>query len=64
MIHMLIPLLVIVAVASVAVWAINELGVPAPLNKIARVIIVVVSILLIVSLLFGGVGDLGLRGLR
>lgn len=46
---LIILLLVVLALAAVAVWAVDTLSVPAPLNGIAKVVIVVVALLFLVQ---------------
>ena len=51
MIESLIALLVVVLVVGLivwlALWAIAELGVPEPFNKVARVLVILIAILVI-----------------
>lgn len=56
MIATLIWCLVVAGVATLALWAIRELGTPDPIARVLRVVVVVVAILLIIGLvaaLFG-----------
>ena len=51
MIEGLISLLIVVLVVGIivwlALWAIAELGVPEPFNKIARVLVVLIAVLIV-----------------
>lgn len=51
MIEGLIALLIVVLVVGIvvwlALWAIAELGVPEPFNKIARVLVILIAVLII-----------------
>lgn len=42
---LLIPILIILAIAAVAFWAVDQLGTPSPLNNIAKVVIVIVAVI-------------------
>lgn len=50
---MLIELLVGLIILGVAWWAIQFIGLPAPIDRIAQVILVVVAVLWMLGLLFG-----------
>ena len=51
MVEALIGLLIVVLIVGIvvwlALWAIGELGIPEPLNRIARVLVVVIAVLII-----------------
>lgn len=51
MVESLISLLIVVLIVGIvvwlALWAIGELGVPEPFNRIARVLVVVIACLII-----------------
>jgi hypothetical protein len=51
MITALIWCIVIAGVATLALWAIRELGTPDPIARVLRVAIVVIAILLIIGLI-------------
>jgi uncharacterized membrane protein len=56
MIPTLIWVVVVAGIAMLALWAVRELGVPDPINRVARVVIIVIAILVIIGLvasLFG-----------
>jgi hypothetical protein len=56
MISTLIWCIVIAGVATLALWAIRELGTPDPIARVLRVVVVVIAILLIIGMvaaLFG-----------
>jgi hypothetical protein len=56
MIVALVWVVIVCAVAALGLWAIRELGVPDPLNRVARVIIIGIALLIIIGIvaaLFG-----------
>ena len=61
MISTLIWVVVVAGIAMLALWAVRELGVPDPINRVARVVIIVVAILIIIGLVAGLFGvDVGM----
>ena len=56
MIVTLIWVIVVCGIAALALWAIRELGTPDPINRVVRVAVVVIAVLIIIGLvasLFG-----------
>jgi hypothetical protein len=61
MIATLIWILVVVGIAALAMWALNTLAPPEPINRVVYVIIVVVTVLIIIGLAAGLFGvDVGM----
>lgn len=61
MVSVLIWCVVVAGIAMLALWAIRELGVPDPIHRVLRVVIVVVAILIIIGLVAGLFGvDVGM----
>jgi hypothetical protein len=48
-IHLLILVLVILLVAFAAFWLVDKIGLPAPMNWIARAIVALVALLVLLS---------------
>jgi nucleoside recognition membrane protein YjiH len=60
MIDVLIQLLIICIIIGVAWWILDYVPVPDPLNRIAKVVIIVIGLIIIIGLLLGiGGGNLG-----
>ena len=57
MISLIISLVVVSLIVYIAFWALGEIGLPAPFDKIIRVIIVVIAFLYLLNILlpFAGV---------
>jgi hypothetical protein len=61
MIVTIVWLVVICACAALAYWAIDKLGTPDPINRIVKVAVVIIAVLLIIGLIAGLFGvNLGL----
>jgi uncharacterized membrane protein len=61
MVSTLIWVVVVAGIAMLALWAVRELGVPEPINRVARVVVIVVAILVIIGLVAGLFGvDVGM----
>lgn len=57
MISILVYVLVVAIVAGLAYWLVDALPVPQPLNRIVKMIIVVVCVLALIWLLLGVAGN-------
>lgn len=64
LLYLLIYILVVVLIGAVILWAIDQLGVPEPMRKIVRVIVVLICVLIIIGLLFDLVGGVRLLPFR
>jgi hypothetical protein len=64
LLYVLIYILCIVLVGAVILWAIDQLGVPEPMRKIARVIVVLICLLCVLIVLLDGVGYVRVLPLR
>ena len=53
MISTLIWVVVVAGIAMLALWAVRELGVPSPIDRVARVVIIVIAVLVIIGLVAG-----------
>ena len=63
MITAIVWILIICAVAGLAMWAVRELAPPTPVDRVARVVIIGIAILLIIGIVAGLFGiDTGLPG--
>ena len=62
MLSILISLIIVGLIVYVAFWGLGEIGLPAPFDKIARVIIVLFAVIYLISILLplAGGGRLGL----
>lgn len=62
-INILIYLIVVFLVIGVAWWLIDYIPVPAPLNRIAKIVVIVIGALVIIMALLNLTGtDIGFRG--
>jgi hypothetical protein len=60
MITFLIQLLIVILIIGVIYWVLDALPVPEPLNRIAKIVIVVIGVLVIVLMLLRLTGvDIG-----
>jgi hypothetical protein len=50
----LIPIIVTLAVAGLALWAITQLPLDATIVRLIRVVVIVVAVLYLIDALFGG----------
>lgn len=57
LVHIIIYLLIVGGICWLLWWLIGYIGLPEPFNKIARVIIAVVAVLLCINLLLGLTGE-------
>ena len=65
MIAALVWIVIVCAVAALALWAIRELAPPDPINRVARVVIIGIAILIIIGIVAALFGiDTGLPVLR
>lgn len=66
MLHTLIYLLVVCVVIGVIWWVADYLPVPEPLNKLIKVVSVVIGVIIIIYALLGlaGITDAGLPSLK
>lgn len=56
MVQVIVWIVIVAAIAAVAVWALQKLGPPEPIGRVAYVVIVAVALLIIIGLaasLFG-----------
>lgn len=53
LVHIIIYLLIVGGICWLLWWLIGYIGLPEPFNKIARVIVAVVAVLLCINLLLG-----------
>jgi cytochrome c oxidase subunit IV len=56
MVETLIYLIVVMLVISIAWWLVDYIPVPAPMNKWAKIIIILVAAILLVNILLGLAG--------
>jgi hypothetical protein len=56
MIAALVWVVIVCCVAALAMWAIRELAPPDPLNRIARVVVIGIAILIIIGIVAGVFG--------
>ena len=60
MITFLIQLLIVILIIGVIYWVLDALPVPEPLNRVAKIVIVVIGVLIIVIMLLRLTGvDIG-----
>lgn len=55
----ILTLIVYLAILAILWWVISSLPLPEPFGIVARVVFAVVAILLLLSLLGGGIGSIG-----
>jgi hypothetical protein len=48
-VHVLIAVLVILSVAFAAFWLVDKIGLPAPMNWVARAIVALIALLVLLS---------------
>jgi hypothetical protein len=53
MLSALVWVIIICAVAALAMWAVRELAPPSPIDRVARVVIIGIAILLIIGIVAG-----------
>jgi len=56
MINLLVYVLVVVLVAGLAYWLIDTIPVPEPLNRVAKIIIIVIAAIALIYVLLGLTG--------
>ena len=64
LLYLLIYILVVVLIGAAILWAIDQLGVPDPMRKIIRVIVVLICILIVIGMLLDLVGGVRLLPFR
>lgn len=57
LVQLVVYLLVVGAIVGLLLWLVNYTEVPEPFNKWARIVIVVISVLIIIYVLLGLVGE-------
>lgn len=55
MLELLVTVLLLMIFAGVAYWLISMLPLPAPMMQIAQVVIVLICLLVLIGMVFGGV---------
>ena len=55
MINLLVSLLILAVVAGIAYWLLGMLPLPAPFRQIVQVIVILICLLVLLGVLFGGV---------
>lgn len=64
MINLLLTILVLSIVFGLLGWLITTLPLPSPWNVVARAVLVLVAVLVLLSLIFGGIPAPHLVGVR
>ena len=56
LVHLLVWIIVVGAIFGLLWWLIDYVGLPAPFNKVAKVALAVVAVLLLINVLLGFIG--------
>jgi uncharacterized membrane protein len=56
MLGSLVYLLVVLIVVGLVYWVIDAVGVPQPLNRFAKVAVIVIGVIAVIMILLGAVG--------
>ncbi len=56
LVHIIIYLIIVGGICWLLWWLVGYIGLPEPFNKVARVIIAVVAVLLLINMLLGFAG--------